>query len=68
MAPGQDAARGPATRCIVPDFLDTNVLVHAFDKDEPAKQARARALMRKRRDAAGCGAVRNVRQAARKPA
>lgn len=33
------------------DFLDTNVLVYAFDKDEPVKQARARDLMRERPDA-----------------
>lgn len=33
------------------DFLDTNVLVYAFDTNEPAKQARARQLMRERPDA-----------------
>lgn len=26
-------------------FLDTNVLVYAFDRDEPAKRSRARALL-----------------------
>lgn len=33
------------------DFLDTNVVVYAFDDDEPVKQARARQLMRERPDA-----------------
>ncbi len=33
------------------DFLDTNVLVYAFDDDEPAKQARARELLRRGPDA-----------------
>jgi predicted nucleic acid-binding protein len=28
-----------------PAFLDTNVLVYAFDDDQPAKQERARALL-----------------------
>jgi predicted nucleic acid-binding protein len=28
------------------DFVDTNVLVYAYDEDEPAKRARATALLR----------------------
>lgn len=36
--------------CTVADFLDTNVLVYAFDNDEPIKQARARQVMRERPD------------------
>ncbi len=39
------------TSCIVADFIDTNVLVYAFDDDEPAKQTRARQLMREQPDA-----------------
>jgi predicted nucleic acid-binding protein len=35
----------------VADFLDTNVVVYAFDNDEPEKQAIARELMRQRPDA-----------------
>ena len=33
------------------DFFDTNVLVYAFDNDEPGKQARARELIRNSPDA-----------------
>ena len=33
------------------DFVDTNVLVYAFDNDEPVKQARAREVLRERPDA-----------------
>lgn len=33
------------------DFLDTNVLVYAFDSNEPEKQATAQAVMRSRPDA-----------------
>lgn len=41
MALGARGAPGRATSCIVTDFLDTKVLVHAFDGDEPTKQASA---------------------------
>lgn len=51
MARGTAAGGGRATSCTVADFIDTNVLVYAFDNDEPAKQARARELMRQRPDA-----------------
>lgn len=33
------------------EFLDTNVVVYAFDNDEPVKQARARQVMSERPDA-----------------
>jgi len=36
---------------IVADFIDTNIVVYAFDNDEPVKQARAREVMRERPDA-----------------
>ncbi len=51
MARGAGAGRGPAISCTVPDFLDTNVIVYAFDNDEPVKQRVARQLMRERPDA-----------------
>jgi len=35
----------------VADFLDTNVLVYAFDSNEPVKQARALQVMSERPDA-----------------
>ena len=44
-------APGTATSCIVPDSLDTNVVVYAFDNDEPEKQKRAQELMREHPDA-----------------
>ena len=35
----------------VADFLDTNVVVYAFDRSEPARQERAQALMADHPDA-----------------
>jgi predicted nucleic acid-binding protein len=34
----------------VPDFLDTNVLIYAYDKEDPDKQQTARELVRKALD------------------
>ncbi len=51
MALGRAAGRGREATCTVADFLDTNVLVYAFDNDEPEKQAQARHLMREHPDA-----------------
>lgn len=40
------AARGRATRCtITPAFADTNLLVYAFDGDEPVKRRQAVATL-----------------------
>ena len=51
MAADRGVAPGPAKSCTVADFLDTFVLVYAFDTNEPAKRAVARALMAQRPDA-----------------
>lgn len=51
MAPGPGGVRGTATSCIVADFFDTNVVVYAFDSDEPKKREIAQALLRDHADA-----------------
>lgn len=39
------ALRGSRARRVVATFLDTNVVVYAYDRDEPAKRDRARAIL-----------------------
>lgn len=40
-------ADGPVTSCMIGrSFLDTNIAVYLFDAHEPAKQARARSVIR----------------------
>lgn len=39
------ALRGPCTRSLVAVFLDTNVVVYAYDRNEPVKRELARAVL-----------------------
>jgi predicted nucleic acid-binding protein len=44
------ALRGSRPRFVVTAFLDTNVVVYAYDRDEPGKRERARAILAEEAD------------------